>query len=68
MNYGMFSDLGNGLVGCIVQMAVKYGLSERAVIKTLEALAEDEIYSEATDTAVIEAVLNTIHKNQLTFL
>lgn len=60
MSFGMFSDMGNGLVGCVVQMAVQYGLSERSVIKTLEALAEDEIYSEATDTAVIEAVLYTI--------
>jgi len=60
MSYGMFSDMGNGLVGCVVQMAVQYGLSEHAVIKTLEALAEDEMYSEATDTAVIEAVLYTI--------
>ena len=62
MSYGMFSDMGNGLVGCIVQMAVQYGLSERAVILTLKALAEDEVYSEATDTAVVEAVLNTIQE------
>ena len=62
MSYGMFTDMGNGIVGCIVQMAVQYQLSERAVINTLKALAEDEVYSEATDTAVREAVLNTIQE------
>lgn len=62
MSYGMFTDMGNGLVGCIVQMAVQYQLSEYAVIQTLKALAEDETYSEATDTAVREAVLNTIQE------
>ena len=60
MSYGMYTDMGNGLVGCIVQMAVQYQLSERAVINTLKALAEDEVYSEASDTAVREAVLYTI--------
>ena len=60
VGYGMFTDMGNGLVGCIVQMAVQYQLSEHAVIQTLKALAEDEVYSEATDTAVVEAVLYTI--------
>ena len=62
MSYGMFTDMGNGIVGCIVQMAVEYQLSERAVINTLKALAEGEVYSEATDTAVREAVLNTIQE------
>ena len=62
MSYGMFTDMGNGLVGCIVQMAVQYQLSERAVINTLAALAEDEVYREATDTAVRECVLATIRK------
>ena len=60
MSYGMFSDMGNGIVGCIVQMAVQYDLSERAVINTLKALAEDEVYKEASDTAVREAVLYAI--------
>ena len=62
MHYGMFTDMGNGLVGCIVQMAVQYGLSEHAVINTLKALAEDETYGEASDTAVRECVLATIRK------
>lgn len=60
MSYGMFTDMGNGLVGCIVQMAVEYQLGERAVINTLKALAEDEVYKEASDTAVREAVLYAI--------
>lgn len=60
MKYGMFTDMGNGLVGCVVHMAVQYQLSERAVINTLKALAEDKEYCEATDPIVIQAVLNTI--------
>lgn len=66
MNYGMFTDMGNGLVGCIVQMAVAFELSEHAVINTLKALAEDETYGEATDTAVREAVLYTIAQARIT--
>jgi len=59
-HYGMFTDMGNGLVGCIVQMALEFELSDQAVLRTLAALAEDEAYSEATDTAVRESVLNVI--------
>ena len=62
MHYGMFTDMGDGLVGCVVQMAVQYQLSERAVINTLKALAEDEVYGEASDTAVREAVLYAIEE------
>ena len=58
--YGMFTDMGNGLVGCIVQMAKQHQLSERAVINTLAALAEDELYGEAQDTVVRECVLAAI--------
>jgi hypothetical protein len=62
MSYGMFSYMGNGLVGCVVQMAVQFQLSDRAVLNTLAALAEDEHYREATDTEVRECVFATIRK------
>lgn len=62
MSYGMFTEKGNSLVGCVVQMAVEYDLTDLAVMDTLATLAKDERYTEATDTDVREAVFQAINK------
>jgi len=54
--YGMFSETGNSAVAKIVECAETAGLSWFIVEKMLYALAETPPYSEATDTAVREAV------------
>ena len=62
MSYGMFTEKGNGVVGCVVQMVVEYDLTDWAVMDTLAALAKDERYREATDTDVREAVFKAINE------
>ena len=62
MSYGMFTEKGNGVVGCVVQMAVEYDLTDLAVMDTLAAISKDERYREATDTDVREAVFQAINK------
>lgn len=54
--YSMFSETGNSAVGKIVECAETAGLPWFIVEKMLSALAESPAYSEATDTAVREAV------------
>jgi hypothetical protein len=63
-HYGMFADAGNSAVDSIVEMARKYQLSWPAVRAMLSALALEEAYEEATDTAVREAVYETLFGNQ----
>ena len=55
-HYGMFTDAGNSAVGAIVEMAGKHQLSQPIVRDMLSALAQDERFEEATDTAVRMAV------------
>ena len=55
-DYGMFTDAGNEAVDSIVEMARKHQLSWSTVRAMLSALAQEEAYDEATDTAVREAV------------
>lgn len=62
--YGMFTDAGNSAVDSIVEMARKHQLSWPAVRAMLSALAQDERFEEATDTAVREAVYETLVGNQ----
>ena len=63
-HYGMFTDAGNEAVNSIVEMARKYQLSWPTVHDMLAALALEEAYDEASDTAVREAVYETLVGNQ----
>ena len=63
-NYGMYSDAGNSAVDSIVEMARKHQLSWPTVVGMLEAISLEEAYEEATDTAVREAVYQTLVGNQ----
>jgi hypothetical protein len=63
-HYGMFTDAGNSAVDSIVEMACKHQLSWLTVRAMLSALALEEAYEEATDTAVMEAVYATLVGNQ----
>ena len=62
--YGMFTDAGNSAVDSIVEMARKHQLSWPTVRAMLAALAQEEAYVEASDTAVREAVYETLVGNQ----
>jgi len=59
-HYGMFTDAGNEAVNSIVEMARKHQLSWQTVYDMLEAISLEEAYEEATDTAVREAVYETL--------
>jgi len=63
MDYGMFTDAGNSVVDSIVEMARKHQLSWHTVHDMLEAISLEEAYEEATDTAVREAVYQTLSGN-----
>ena len=63
-HYGMFTDAGNEAVHSIVEMARKHQLSWQTVYDMLEAISLEEAYEEATDTAVREAVYETLVGNQ----
>ncbi len=63
-HYGMYTDAGNEAVDSIVEMACKHQLSWATVRGMLSALAQEEAYDEATDTAVREAVYETLFGNQ----
>ena len=54
--YGMFTDAGNQAVESIVILKFQRQLSWTTVQAMLAALALEEVYAEATDTAVREAV------------
>jgi len=64
MDYGMFTDAGNSVVDSIVEMGRKHQLSWHTVHDMLEAISLDEVYEEARDTAVREAVYETLFANQ----
>jgi hypothetical protein len=63
-HYGMYTDAGNEAVNSIVEMACKHQLSWPTVHDMLEAISLEEAYEEATDTAVKEAVYETLFGNQ----
>ena len=63
-DYGMFTDAGNSAVDSIVEMARKHQLSWHTVHDMLEAICLEEAYEEATDTAVMKAVYETLVGNQ----
>ena len=60
----MYTDAGNSAVESIVEMARKHQLSWHTVYDMLEAISLEEAYEEATDTAVREAVYETLFGNQ----
>ena len=66
MSYGMFTDAGNSVIGSLVEMARKHQLSWHTVHDMLEAISLEEAYEEATDTAVREAVYETLSGNRNT--
>jgi hypothetical protein len=55
-DFGMFSDAGNDIVGDIVDVAKSYQLNWTATYALLQAVAQDERFGEAMDTAVREYV------------
>jgi hypothetical protein len=59
-HYGMYTDAGNEAVHSIVEMAGRHHLSWPVVGSMLSALALQEAYDEASDTAVKEAVYETL--------
>lgn len=63
-HYGMFTDAGNSAVGAIVEMARKHQLSWQTVHDMLDIISLEEAYEEARDTAVMEAVYETLFGNQ----
>ena len=62
----MFTDAGNSVIGSLVEMARKHQLSWHTVHDMLEAISLEEAYEEATDTAVREAVYETLSGNRNT--
>ena len=62
--YGMFTDAGNSAVDSIVEMARKHQLSWQTVHDMLDIISLEEVYEEARDTAVMEAVYKTLFGNQ----
>ena len=54
--YAMYTDAGNSAVEAIVKLAIAQQLSWSVTDKLLQALSQDERFSEATDTAVRETV------------
>ena len=63
-NYGMYTDAGNSAVDSIVEMARKHQLSWPTVVGMLEAISLEEAYEEVRDTAVMEAVYQTLIDNR----
>jgi len=55
-DFEMFTEMGNDAVSSIVELSKKAMLPWSTVESMLEALSTNETYSEATDTAVREAV------------
>jgi len=64
MDYGMFTDAGNQAIQGIVMVAKVHQLSWPTVVGMLEAISLEEAYEEARDTAVLEAVYQTLVGNQ----
>jgi DNA-binding IclR family transcriptional regulator len=60
INFAMFTESGNAAVAKIVECAETAELPWSTVDRMLTALATHPLYSEATDTAVREAVYYTL--------
>jgi len=64
MSYGMYTDAGNSAIQGIVMVAKVHQLSWPTVVSMLEAISLEEAYEEANDTAVREAVYETLFGNR----
>ena len=62
----MYTDAGNAVIVSLVEMARKHQLSWHTVHDMLEAISLEEAYEGATDTAVREAVYETLFGNRNT--
>ena len=58
--FGMFTDAGEELMADVVRLARKYQLNDRSVTMMLQALAENEVFAESTDTVVRERVFASV--------
>jgi hypothetical protein len=58
--FGMFTDAGEELMTDVVRLARKYQLNDRSVTMMLQALAENEVFAESTDTVVRERVFASV--------
>ena len=58
--FGMFTDAGEDLMADVVTLARKYQLNDRSVGLILQALAENEVFAESTDTVVRERVFASV--------
>lgn len=59
--FWMYTDAGNAAVTMLVKMAKTCGLPWSTVETMLEALSANEVYAEAADTAVREAVYSELY-------
>ena len=59
--FWMYTDAGNEAVTAIVKMAKTFGLPWDTVETMLQALSNVEVYAEANDTAVREAVYSELY-------
>jgi len=59
--FWMYTDAGNAAVTMLVKMAKSCGLPWDTVDAMLEALSKSELYAEANDTAVREAVYSELY-------
>ncbi len=64
MNYGMFSQAGNDAVELIVDTAIINDSAWLEVYQQLVYLSKVEVFAEATDTAVREAVYSELYANE----
>jgi 2-methylisocitrate lyase-like PEP mutase family enzyme len=59
--YGMFSELGNAGVHAVVLAARANKMNWAQTVRALQALAEQEQFGEAMDTAVREVVYDALN-------
>ena len=63
-DYGMFTELGNAAVHAVVVAARANSLSWAQTYRALSALAEQEQFGEAMDTAVREYVYSALGSDE----
>lgn len=59
-DYAMFTDLGNAAVHAVVETARANQLTWVQTLRALRALAEQDVFGEAMDTAVRECVFDAL--------
>jgi len=63
--FGMFTDAGEDMLHDFVKFANKYQLNDKSVTDILWALSENEVFAEASDTAVREQVFASLTQGTL---